>query len=394
MNAPDAFWEKHTQAWRDPMEIVSLTQNIAKVDPKLLNYHISGEWWNILADLGIAIFITREYEHLILAFSLINGEPGISFFPLPHPSGIAFDKRKKTLHIASTRNPNQIFSFEPASSLLPRKDIDLPSQMTIEELRPMLPTRSVFLPGCTYIHDLAMISSKLYANAVGHNAVIRFDNDGRAQKVWWPQCIEVGGQPDFSQNYLQLNSIAAANDLKSSFFTASTDTLSSRRPGHKNFKVDKVGVVFSGKTRQVVARGLTRPHSARIHNGVIWVGNSGYGELGFIENEKFSAFQTLPGWTRGLKIIDNFAFVGTSRIIPRFRNYAPGLDVEKSVCGIFIVSLLTGEILGSIQFPYGNQIFSIESVPREISKGFTSLVGKKRASTQENNLYYSFSIGK
>ena len=32
----------------------------------------------------------------------------------------------------------------------------------------------------------------------------------------------------------------------------------------------------------------------------------------------------LRGWTRGVALTDGVAFVGTSRVIPRFHRYAPG----------------------------------------------------------------------
>ena len=38
-----------------------------------------------------------------------------------------------------------------------------------------------------------------------------------------------------------------------SYFSASTDTVSARRPGHRNFAVNRRGVIFSGATREVSA---------------------------------------------------------------------------------------------------------------------------------------------
>src|SRR5439155_7446833 len=105
--------------------------------------------------------------------------------------------------------------------------------------------------------------------------------------VWWPRCIETADGPDFGRNYLQLNSIAAGPDLAGSFFSASTDQPSARRPGHRNFAVDRRGVIFAGATREAVVRGLTRPHSARLQGGRVWVDNSGYGELGVVEAGRF-----------------------------------------------------------------------------------------------------------
>src|SRR5262249_14340443 len=162
---------------------------------------------------------------------------------------------------------------------------------------------------------------------VGQNAIIRLYDDGRYERVWWPRCIETEAGPVIGQNHIQLNSIAAGKNLQNSYFSASAERLSARRPGHKNFPVDKRGVIFSGKTREPMARGLTRPHSARLHQGRVWVDNSGYGELGVAESGGFEPIVRLPGWTRGLCFHGQVAFVGTSRVIPRFQHYAPGLDV-------------------------------------------------------------------
>ena len=103
------------------------------------------------------------------------------------------------------------------------------------------------------------------------------------------------------KNYIQLNSIAAGNNIKESYFSASCDQISNRRPGHKNFPVDKRGVIFSGKTKEVFARGLTRPHSARLYKGDVWVDNSGYGELGYARKwSSSSLLYACLAWTRGL----------------------------------------------------------------------------------------------
>jgi hypothetical protein len=48
--------------------------------------------------------------------------------------------------------------------------------------------------------------------------------------VWWPRTLRALGRRAFARNYLQLNSIAAGTTLRGSFFTASADTPSRRRP--------------------------------------------------------------------------------------------------------------------------------------------------------------------
>lgn len=308
--------------------------------------------------------------------------------PMPHPSGLAIDRNKGVVHVASTRNPNQIFDLAPAKGLLQRRD------MTGRRLwgRPLLPKTSRFFPGSLYLHDLALIGGQLHANAVGHNAVVRFDAQGRFEPIWWPRCIERDGRPAFDRNYLQLNSIAAGKTPEDSYFSASADRISSRRPGHLNFPVDKRGVIFSGETREAAVRGLTRPHSARLHNSDLWVDDSGYGQLTVICDWVPQPVAQLPGWTRGLCFKDGIAFVGTSRIIPRFRRYAPGLDVPTSICGVHAVDVISGKILGSIEWPKGNQIFAVDWVTTDFTTGFPFTVSRRRSSLKELELFYAFEM--
>jgi len=68
----------------------------------------------------------------------------------------------------------------------------------------------------------------------------------------------------------------------------------------------------------------------------------------------------LEGWTRGLCFIQDVLFVGVSKVLPRFRAYAPGLNFRKSWCGIVAIDPRSGRILGKITWPHGNQIFSVE----------------------------------
>jgi len=232
-----------------------------------------------------------------------------------------------------------------------------------------------------YLHDLALIDGQLHANAVGMNAVVRLPDAGGFEYVWWPRCIDSDGGPRFEKNYLQLNSLAAGPSVASSFFTASTDAPSGRRPGHLNFPVDRRGVVFSGETREVIAGNLTRPHSARLLRGQIWVDNSGYGELGYISDGRFEPVHRLGGWTRGLCFSGSIAFVGTSRVIPKYRHYAPGLRLEESSCGVHAIDMSTGRLLGSMIWPHGNQIFAIEALDRRVSQGFPfsgQIAGQRR----------------
>jgi hypothetical protein len=122
------------------------------------------------------------------------------------------------------------------------------------------------------------------------------------------------------------------------------------------------------------------------------VDNSGYGELGIAGKDGYAVVTRLPGWTRGLCFCGPIAFVGTSRVIPRFRQYAPGVDVQSSECGLHAVDARTGKVLGGMIWPYGNQIFAIDWIATHVSPGFPFAAGKKRRTEQEKALFYAFEL--
>lgn len=386
------MWAKHTKEWRNPLEIIGQAKDVPDVDPKFLDYKIIGQWNEILHRLGIRLLVSREYEHLLLCLGAGRSAVEISYLTLPHPSGIAVDRLKKNIYIASTRNPNQVYTFRPMKGLIPRGDLSKLGGTVKLNDNFLVPVRSQFYPGSLYIHDLAFINDRLYANAVAHNAVVELPAPGGYQYAWWPRCAEKNGQRLRDKNYFQLNSIAGGTALNNSYFCASTDEISRYRPGHLKFEVDGRGVVFSGKTRQVMARGLTRPHSLRLYNDKLWVDNSGYGEFGLIEAGKFQRIAELPGWTRGLCIKDGIAFVGTSQVIPQFRHYAPGLNADKSICGISAIELKSGKFLGGIQWPKGNQIFAVEWISENLSSGFPFRYAPRKANNHIHQLFYAYNI--
>jgi len=381
---PNDQWAKHHVQWRDPAQIASWWEDADRTDPGLLRQRARGKFWEVLESTGQTLIVSREYEHLLMGLTALNGRPYTTYMRIPHPSGVAWDASRDRIHVASTRNPNQILDLSPIEGYAGQAG-DLESNL-------LIPARSRFYRGALYLHDLAMVGDNLHGNAVSMNSVVEFDDKGGFEPVWWPKSMEQGGQTaNAGLNYLQLNSIAAGPTLKQSFFSASAEAPSSRRPGHLNFPVDKRGVIFGGEHGEPVVRGLTRPHSARLHQGRLWVDNSGYGQLGVQNGKKMDVVAKLPGWTRGLAFHSNIAFVGTSRIIPRFARYAPGVNANRAACGLHAVDIKTGEVLGSLIWPEGNQIFAIECVPFGKAIGLPFQAGRK-AGSRERRMFYSFII--
>lgn len=374
MSRKEDLFTVQNAALRHPSEIFGTTFENAGITTETLKFSATPSFARLLAQLNITLVVSREYENLLLALNSTNGKAiDQTFFHIPHPSGIAADRKLNRLYVAATRNPNAIVEFRCTASNLARLKIKPQARALL------LPARSKYYPGQYYFHDLVLQNGKLYANSVGMNSIVPVNMDKAEveQPVWWPRCIERKGKPDFAANYIQLNSIALGKTLRQSFFSASAARISARRPGHHNFPVDGTGVIFSGASREPVLGGLTRPHSARIHKGKIWVANSGYGQVGYYKDDKFVPAFTFNGWTRGLCFIGDILFVGVSRVLPRFRHYAPGIKTKRHTCSVVAVNLRTQKVIGSIAFPYGNQVFAIDYLHYHKCKGFPFRTAKE-----------------
>ena len=114
------------------------------------------------------------------------------------------------------------------------------------------------------------------------------------------------------------------------------------------------GVVVDVTTSETVCGGLSMPHSPRLHDGTLYVLNSGTGHLGRIDLQRkaFHPIAFCPGYLRGLTFAGRFGVVGLSR--PRAENKTfAGLELGETLaaknvsarCGLMVIDLKSGDIV-------------------------------------------------
>jgi uncharacterized protein (TIGR03032 family) len=130
------------------------------------------------------------------------------------------------------------------------------------------------------------------------------------------------------------------------------------------------GVVLDVDSGEVVVSGLSMPHSPRLHDGSLWVLNSGTGELGTIDLAagRFEPVCFCPGYLRGLAFHRGYAVVGMSKC--REERTFSGLELDDRLrdkgtearSGLAVVELATGslvhwlELSGELREMYDVQI--------------------------------------
>ncbi len=136
------------------------------------------------------------------------------------------------------------------------------------------------------------------------------------------------------------------------------------------------GAILDFPSGEVVSHGLCMPHSPRVHQGKLWVLNSGCGELAIVDpgTGKLETVAVLPGYTRGLSFCGNYAFIGLSRI--RETNVFGGLPIgehpERLHCGLGIVELTSGRTIATLRFKSGvEELFAVETLPGLLNPKFS-----------------------
>jgi len=324
-----------------------------KFNPDFCTYQESGSksLHDICSQINCHLAFTREYEHAFGIITAGSNEIVISYLEMPHPSGIARG-HDGAIYVLSTRTPHLLYRFRQIQD------------SALEHF--LIPDLIKVLPGCLYAHELLAIDSRLFMNATGLNKIVSLEIDftGELRTDYLPSFI-----PDGLTNCMQLNSIC--RDATNTFYSTCFSTIKS------NFKPwkDEIGPLNKGgiirhSDDQVIVGNLTCPHSARITGNRLFYCNSGFGEVrsSNLDGSDETVITTVDGFTRGLIVHDDFIFVGLSRVQEAKNRYAPGVSPQASKCGIVTIDRHSGEIINTIEWGNGAQIFDIQLIPKEASQ--------------------------
>ena len=146
----------------------------------------------------------------------------------------------------------------------------------------------------------------------------------------------------------------------------------------------KTGCVIDIDTGQSIVRGLAMPHSPRLHNGKLYVLDSGTGRVVLVNlaDGHSETVVNLPGYTRGLTLIDNYAFVGLSKIreTATFGGVPIAEHRDELKCGVWVVDVTAGTVVDFLEFAQDvTEIFDVQILP---GIGNPAVVGLKKDAIQ------------
>jgi uncharacterized protein (TIGR03032 family) len=132
------------------------------------------------------------------------------------------------------------------------------------------------------------------------------------------------------------------------------------------------GVVVDVGSREIVAGGLSMPHSPRWYRDRLWLLQSGTGHFGWVDlaSGRFEPVAFCPGYLRGLSFVGDFAVVGSSRA--RENRTFSGLELDDNLkahdaearCGLYVIDLRSGDLVHSVRIQgIVDELYDVVAIP-------------------------------
>jgi uncharacterized protein (TIGR03032 family) len=313
-----------------------------------VRYEYSDTLAPLLTDLGLSVLISSYLTGNVIVVAADQGQLVLSFHSFERPMGLA--ARPGCLAVATR---NQIWLLPEVAGMAHR--IEPHGRYDTCYL-----VRCALHTGDIQVHELAWVGKELWAVNTLFSCLCTPHDVHNFVPRWRPPFISALRPED----RCHLNGLAVANGRPAyATLMAPTDAAQGWRPVKATD-----GCVMSVPQGDVFARGLCMPHSPRVAEGRVYLLNSGAGRLVTFDaaDGKLETVAELPGYTRGLALHKELAFVALSRV--RERSVMSGVPIADRLaslkCGIAVVSLATGRVVAQLHFLTGiDELFDVQLLP-------------------------------
>ena len=313
-----------------------------------VQFEHSAQFPLLLEQLNVSLLVSTYQAGKLLVIGSHAGKLRFSFHSFEQVMGVAVGADRMAV---GTRR--QVYFLKAEHSCAPTLASEVPhDQCWI--------SRTSAITGSIHGHELAWGRSGLWVVNTLFSSLCTLSQQFNFVPRWQPPFIS----ELIDQDRCHLNGLAMESGSPR-FVTVLGET--NEPAGWRKNKVSG-GAILEVPSGQTLCRGLCMPHSPRVHNGQLWFCNSGMGHLTRVDRSsgKLLSAAALPGYTRGLAIHNDIAFVGLSKI--RETNIFGGLPIGEYSgqlrCGVGVIDTKTGKTLATLQFHTGvEEIFAVEVIP-------------------------------
>jgi uncharacterized protein (TIGR03032 family) len=328
----------------------------APVSQREVKFRYSREFLPLLERLGASLLITTYQAGKLVVLGARDSQLNISLHNFEQAMGIAVQPQRIAIG-----GRGQVWFLNSAPELAERLE-------PAGRFDACFLTRKALVTGNIQGHEMAWIGQDLWIVNTAFSCLCTLDEQHSFVPRWKPPFIsdlEAGDR-------CHLNGLAL-QDGRPKYVTAMSE--SNQAAGWRPTKASS-GCIIDVDQGEVVSRGLSMPHSPRVHRGQLWVLNSGFGSVEIVQHQtgKRDTVALLPGYTRGFAFADRHAFVGLSRI--RETAVFGGVPIaehrEQLRCGVAVIDLDSGAAVAYFEFLNGvEEIFDVQVLPDARCVGIT-----------------------
>jgi uncharacterized protein (TIGR03032 family) len=302
----------------------------------------------LLDELGISLLVSTYQAGKLIAVSSVKGVLNTHFRNFSSPMGMAYQNGRLALgtrcHVCEYHNQADVAAkLEPAGK---HDACFLP--------------RVVHTTGDIRIHEIAWAEAELWIVNTRFSCLCTLDQIHSFVPRWAPPFVT----ELLPEDRCHLNGLAL-RDGQPKYVTCLGQTDSPN-----GWRVNKAngGCLLDVPSGELIANGLSMPHSPRWREGQIWILESGTGGLALVDEAtgKWEAVSEMPGFTRGLDFFGPYAFVGLSQV--RETASFSGIPIterqKERICGVWVIDIRTGQTAAFLQFLAGVQeVFAVQVLP-------------------------------
>ncbi len=312
----------------------------------LRSVHTSG-FGLLLEELGISLLVSTYQAGKLVILRADGGVINTHFRGFNVPMGVACDGERLAVGTAVEvwefhNTPAVARKLEPAG----KHDVCF------------LP-RTSHVTGNVQIHEMAWVGNQLVFVNTRFSCLAMRAVEHSFVPVWRPRFITALAPED----RCHLNGMGL-RDGQIRYVTAlgETDDPAGWRKNKKSG-----GILIDVPSGEVMARGLSMPHSPRWYADRLWVLDSGNGGISLADpaTGQLTSVAELPGFTRGMDFFGRYAFIGLSQVRETavFSGIAIAERPERS-CGVWVVDIVTGQVVAYLKFEDAVQeIFAVQVLP-------------------------------
>lgn len=308
---------------------------------------------DLFGQLGISLLVTTYQAGKLISVRRDGNALNTHFCNFSKPMGLAADASRFAIgtarEISEYRNMPAICSkLEPSKGSGGAHDA-------------CYVPRSAMVTGDIDIHEMSFGGKgELWFINTRFSCLCTLDGVSSFVPRWRPKFIATLGPED----RCHLNGLGMLNG-KPRYVTALGQ--SNAASGWRDNKASG-GVLIDIETNKMLCSDLSMPHSPRWYADQLWVLESGKGALCKVDYAT-GARQTvveLPGFTRGLDFYGPLAFIGLSQV--RETVVFSGIPIteraKERICGVWVINIMTAQVLGFLRFKSGVQeIFAVSVLP-------------------------------